>query len=300
MTARLCDELLHGAIDLHQHAAPSMFARVIDDVGLALEARQRGMRAVLVKAHEHDTTGRADLVRRQVPGIEAFGGIVLNASVGGLNPDAVDQCIKLGGRMVWMPTLSAQHHIDFFGGSHFGKAMKATGPARETTPQGLSILDGAGRVRPEVRDILALVATNDICLSTGHLPLAEIDVLVKEARRAGVRKIVVTHPDLKLSAISVADQKRLAAEGAYLEKDIITMMPAWQSVTLEQMAAGIRAIGPEHCVLATDFGQLHHPVPPEGMRMFVQLLLEQGFGADELRAMVAVNPARLLGLDATA
>ena len=299
MTARLCDELLHGAIDLHQHAAPSMFARVIDDIGLALESRQRGMRAVLVKAHEHDTTGRAELVRRQVPGIEAFGGIVLNASVGGLNPDAVDQCVKLGGRMGWMPTLSARHHIGYFGGSHFGKAMKATGPARESTSRGLSILDGAGRVLPEVREILGLIAAADICLSTGHLALAEIDVLVKEARSAGVRKLLVTHPDLNLSKIPVADQKRLAAEGAYLEKDIITMMPAWQSITLEQMAAGIRAIGPEHCVLATDFGQLHHPVPPEGMRMFVQLLLEQGFGADELRAMVAVNPARLLGLDAT-
>lgn len=300
MTARLCDELLHGAIDLHQHAAPSMFPRVIDDVGLALESRQRGMRAVLVKAHEHDTTGRAELVRRQVPGIEAFGGIVLNASVGGLNPDAVDQCVKLGGRMVWMPTLSARHHIGYFGGSHFGKAMKATGPARESTSRGLSILDGAGRVLPEVREILGLIAAADICLSTGHLALAEIDALVREARSAGVRKILITHPDLNLSAIPIADQQRLAAEGVYLEKDIITMMPAWQSITLEQMAASIRAVGPAHCVLATDFGQLHHPVPPEGMRMFVQLLLEQGFSADELREMVAVNPARLLGLEPTA
>jgi hypothetical protein len=300
VTTRLCDELLHGAIDLHQHAAPSMFARVIDDVGLALEARQRGMRAVLIKAHEHDTTGRAELARRQVPGIEVFGGIVLNASVGGLNPDAVDQCIKLGGRMVWMPTLSSRHHIDFFGGGHFGKAMQPTSPVRESATRGLSILDGAGRVRPEVRQILDLIAAADICLSTGHLSLPEIDALVAEARSAGVRKIVLTHPDLNLSAISIADQARLAAQGVYLEKDIITMMPAWQSVTLEHMVASIRAVGPEHCVLATDFGQLHHPVPPEGMRMFVQLLLEHGFSADELRTMVATNPARLLGLAPTA
>jgi len=122
---RLCDELLQGAIDLHQHAAPSVFERVTDDIGLALESRQRGMRAVLLKAHEHDTTGRAALVRRQVPGIETFGGIVLNHSVGGLNPQAVDGCIKLGGRMVWMPTLSSRHHIGFFGGSHFGASMQA-------------------------------------------------------------------------------------------------------------------------------------------------------------------------------
>ncbi|HEU5320516.1 MAG TPA: DUF6282 family protein [Methylomirabilota bacterium] len=297
---RLCDELLQGAIDLHQHAAPSVFELVTDDVGLALESRQRGMRAVLVKAHEQDTTGRAALVRRQVAGIEVFGGVVLNDGVGGLNPRAVEQCLRMGGRMVWMPTLSARHHIAFFGGSHFGGAMKArdVGPAGVVaTPAGLSVLDEGGRLRPEVREILGLLAAADACLSTGHLSLPEIRVLVREARAAGVGRVVVTHPDLKLSGIPVDAQKELAAQGALLEKDIITMMPAWQSVSLADMAASIRAVGPEHCVLATDFGQLHHPVPPEGMRMFVQLMLEQGFSADDVRTMVAVNPARALALD---
>jgi hypothetical protein len=293
--SRLCDELLHGAIDLHQHAAPSVFERVTDDVGLALESRARGMRAVLIKAHEQDTTGRAALARRQAPGIEVFGGIVLNASVGGLNPHAVDQSLRLGGRMVWMPTLSAQHHIDHFGGSHFGGAMRSRAPVRGPA-EGLTVLDADGRLLPAVREILGLVAAAGVCLSTGHLSLREIRVLVREARAAGVTKIVVTHPDLALSGIGLEDQKALAAEGALLEKDIIVMMPAWQSLSLRQMADSIRAVGPEHCVLATDFGQLHHPVPPEGMRMFVQMLLEQGFTPDELRTMVATNPARALGL----
>jgi hypothetical protein len=292
---RLCDELLQGAIDLHQHAAPSLFERVTDDIGLALEARTRGMRAVLLKAHEQDTTGRAGLVRRQVPGIDAFGGVVLNHHVGGLNPQAVDTSIKLGCRMVWMPTLSAQHHIDYFGGSHVGKSMKAKAPTRDA-PDGLRVLDEGGRLLPAAREILGLIAEADICLSTGHLALAEITVLVREARRAGVTRILVTHPDLALSGLSVEAQKTLAAEGAVLEKDIITMMPAWQSLNLEQMAKSIVEVGPRHCVLATDFGQLHHPIPPEGLRMFVQMLLEQGIAADDIRTMVADNPARLLGL----
>ncbi len=295
--ARLCDELLHGAIDLHQHAAPSVFDRVTDDIGLALESRQRGMRAILLKAHEHDTAGRAALVRRQVPGIEAFGGVVLNDAVGGLNPAAVDGCIRLGGRMVWMPTLAARHHIAFFGGSHFGASMRARAPARAPAGRGLSVLDEQGALLPVVREILEMIAAADICLSTGHLSLAEIRVLVKEARSLGVRKILVTHPDLALSGIGVEDQRALAAEGALLEKDIITMMPAWQSVSLAQMVASIREVGPASCVLATDFGQLHHPVPPEGMRMFVQMLLEQGIAPEDVRRMVAENPARLLGLE---
>lgn len=298
--SRLSDELLHGAIDLHQHAAPSIFERVTDDIGLAVEARRRGMRAVLVKAHEHDTAGRAALVRRQVPGIEAFGGVVLNHAVGGLNPYAVETSIKLGGRMVWMPTLSARHHIAYFGGSHFGGSMRSSGPEPAAPPAGLSVLGADGALLPAVGEILALIAAADICLSTGHLSLPEIHVLLPAARAAGVRKLLVTHPDLALSGIPVVEQKALAAHGALLEKDIITMMPAWQSITLGQMVESIRAVGPAHCVLATDFGQLHHPVPPEGLRMFVQLLLEQGLTPEEIRTMVADNPARLLGLDAIA
>ncbi len=291
---RLSDELLQGAIDLHQHAAPSLFERVTDDIGLAVEARARGMRAVLLKAHEQDTTGRAALVRRQVPGIEAFGGIVLNQHTGGLNPVAVDNSIKLGARMVWMPTLSAQHHIDHFGGSHFGRAMKGRTESRAAT-RGIRVIDDDALV-PAAREILDLVAGAQICLSTGHLSPREIIVLVREARRAGVTRILVTHPDLALSGLSIDDQKALAAEGAVLEKDLIVMMPAWQSLGLEQMAKSIRDIGARHCVLATDFGQLHHPIPPEGLRMFVQMLLEQGITTEEIRTMVVENPARLLNL----
>ncbi|HET7875354.1 MAG TPA: DUF6282 family protein [Methylomirabilota bacterium] len=291
----LCDEVLRGAIDLHQHAAPSLFDRITDDLGLASEARQRGMRGVLIKAHEQDTTGRAALVRRQVPGVEVFGGVVLNWIAGGLNPHAVDASIKMGGKMVWMPTLSAQHHIRFFGGSHFGRSMTMKAVPR-VQGRGLSVLEG-GVLRGEVKEILGLIAETDVCLSTGHLSPEEIAVLVPEARKAGVRKILITHPDLGLSGISLERQQALAAEGAVLEKDLIAMMPGWQSLSLEQMAKSIREIGPEHCVLGTDFGQLHHPTPAEGLRMFVQMLLERGFSPEELRQMVVANPARLLGLD---
>lgn len=291
----LSDELLRGAIDLHQHAAPSLFERITDDLGLATEARLRGMRGVLIKAHEQDTTGRAFLVRKQVPGVEVFGGLVLNWMVGGLNPSAVEAAIKLGARMVWMPTLSAQHHVNFFGGSHFGRSAVAKAQLRVTRP-GITILNDHGELTAETQEILGLIAEADICLSTGHLSLREIVPLVRAAKKAGVKKLLVTHPDLKLSGLSIADQKALAAEGAFLEKDLITMMPAWQSISPEAMVESIRQIGPAHCVLGTDFGQLHHPSPAEGLRIFIQMLLERGITADEIHTMVAVNPARLLGL----
>lgn len=290
-----CHELLRGSIDLHTHSAPSVFERLLDDVELAEQARAAGLRAVLYKAHEQDTTGRAALVRRAVPGIQAFGGVVLNHAVGGLNPAAVDASIKLGGRMVWMPTMSAQHHVAHFGGSHFGSRMR--GPAPAGPARGLSVLDPAGGLRPEVEEILALIAAAGICLSTGHLSLPEIQVLVPAARRAGVTRILVTHPDLALSGIPPAAQRALADAGAILEKDVNTLGPPWHSVTLDAMMRSIREVGPARCVLATDYGQLHSPAPVDGLRIFIQLCLEQGLSEAEVRTMVADNPARLLGLD---
>jgi len=291
-----CHDLLRGAIDLHTHSAPSVFDRLLDDVALAEQARAAGMRAVLYKAHEQDTTGRAALVRRAVAGVEAFGGVVLNHAVGGLNPAAVDASIKLGGRMVWMPTMSAQHHIGHFGGSHFGSRMKGAPPTAGSA-RGLTVLDEGGGLRPEVREILGLIAQAGICLSTGHLALAEIRALVTAARAAGVARILVTHPDLALSGIGEEDQVRLADAGAILEKDVNTLGPPWHSITLEALVRTIRAVGPARCVLATDYGQLHSPAPVEGLRIFVQLCLEQGITEAEIRTMIVENPARLLGLD---
>jgi hypothetical protein len=308
-----CHELLRGAIDLHTHAAPSLFDRLLDDVGLAEQARAAGMRAVLYKAHEQDTTGRAALVRRAVPGIQAFGGVVLNHVAGGLNPAAVEASIALGGRMVWMPTMSAAHHVAHFGGSHFGSGMPAASDVAQAggrsrreqmdsrtsarTVTGLSVLSEDGKLRPEVEEILGLIAEAGICLSTGHLSPAEVRVLVPAARRAGVARILVTHPDLALLAMPIDEQKALAEAGAILEKDVNTLGPPWHSVTLAHMIRSIREVGPARCVLATDYGQLHSPAPVEGLRVFVQLCLEQGITEAEVRTMVVENPARLLGLD---
>lgn len=296
MPVARCHELLRGAIDLHAHSAPSLFDRLLDDLELARQAREAGLRAVLYKAHEQDTTGRAALVRRAVPGIQAFGGVVLNHAVGGLNPAAVDTALRLGAQMVWMPTLSARHHQRFFGGPHFGDRLRGRGSVAGAD-RGLTVLDEQGEVRPEVEEILGLVARAGACLSTGHLGPEEVRVLVPAARRAGVTRILVTHPDLALSGMGVAEQKALAAEGAVLEKALNTLGPPWHSTTLDAMVKSIREVGPAHCVLVTDYGQLHSPPPVEGLRVFVQLCLEHGFTEAEVRTMVADNPARLLGLD---
>ncbi len=110
-------------------------------------------------------------------------------------------------------------------------------------------------------------------------------------------RLLDDHPDFVLSGTGIDDQKVLADAGAILEKDITTMGPPWHSTTLDAVIKSIREVGPARCVLATDYGQLHSPSPVDGLRIFIQLCLEQGISEAAIRTMVADNPARLLGLD---
>src|SRR5215468_865925 len=71
---------------MHAHTAPALFKRHIDDAALAEIALQFGMRGFVLKDHDASTTGRAYYVNRMYPQVESFGAVVLNRSVGGLNP----------------------------------------------------------------------------------------------------------------------------------------------------------------------------------------------------------------------
>jgi len=106
----------------------------------------------------------------------------------------------------------------------------------------------------------------------------------------------VTHADFEVNRIPLEVQAQLAAEGALIEKCLLTVMPGWASTTMERIAADVRALGPERCVLVTDFGQANHPNPVDGMADFILRLLDLGLSEDAIRTMANVNPGRLLGL----
>ena len=103
-------ELLEGAVDIHIHSAPDIYTRILNDIELALQAQEMGMKAILVKNHFTETAGRARLAT-DVTGFMVFGGIALNFSVGGINPHAVRAALKLGAKTVWMPTLHSRKFL---------------------------------------------------------------------------------------------------------------------------------------------------------------------------------------------
>ncbi len=109
-------QTLQGVVDIHVHSDPDSVPRSIDAVDIAKLAKQRGIRALLLKNHYEPTASLAFLVRKEVPGIALFGGIALNLTVGGVNPAAVDRMTRVRagwGRVVWMPTFDAENQVKF-------------------------------------------------------------------------------------------------------------------------------------------------------------------------------------------
>src|SRR4051812_17934332 len=80
--------LLAGTIDIHVHAHPDNVPRSLDGLEAASQARARGMRGIVLKNHYEPTAGLAYLARKAAPGLDVFGGIDLNLTVGGMNPTA--------------------------------------------------------------------------------------------------------------------------------------------------------------------------------------------------------------------
>src|SRR5579871_3019083 len=100
-------DAIRGGYDLQVHVAPDVIARRIDDLDLAKEFLEKGLRGFVLKSHYFPTAERAQVVTKAVPGIRAFGALTLNHSVGGLNPVAVELAGRSGCRIVWMPTVDA-------------------------------------------------------------------------------------------------------------------------------------------------------------------------------------------------
>jgi hypothetical protein len=273
---------LDGMIDLHVHAAPDSVARSVDALETARMAQRRGMRAMLFKSHYSETASLAYLVAAAVPGFEAFGGIALNRSVGGINPVAVERMALMTGkrgRVVWLPTFDSEHNH-----------LTVT-----PNPNHVPIARG-GRLVAEIAALLAMIDKYDLALATGHSSPAESLLVIRAAKAAGVERIVVTHPSARLVQMPLDVQKEAASLGALLEYPVGLALPT-ADLTFDEFAAQIREVGPANVVLSTDLGQVGNPVHTDGLGSFVQRFLAAGFTQNEIDAMTKRNPARILGLE---
>src|SRR6266550_7901830 len=193
-------QTLTGVVDIHVHSDPDSVPRSIDAIDAAKLAKSRGMRGLVLKNHYEPTESIAYLVRKAVPGIELFGGIALNRTVGGVNPAAVERMTRVKGgwgRVVWMPTFDAENQVRY---------------SKETRP--FVAVSKDGKLLPEVREVLALIAKNKLTLATGHSSPAEDLMLIREARSMGITSIVVTHAMLPPVGMSIEQMREAAGLGA--------------------------------------------------------------------------------------
>jgi hypothetical protein len=275
-------DLLRGAIDVHVHSYPDVRPRRLDDLQLVEQAAAAGMRALVLKSHVFSTAERAYLANRIYPEFRTFGGIVLNATVGGFNLDAVDAALKMGAVQVWMPTVSAANHARYLGGGGI-----------------LTAHDERGELRTEVITILERIAQRGAALGTGHLSREESRLLIPAAIAIGVRHVVVTHPEWECTAIPVEWQREWAATGrVYFDRCLVSTSPELPGhVPLSTVVDQIRTVGVATTIMSTDYGLDGFPTPVEGLREYIRSLLSAGFADEDIRVMVQHNPARLLGLE---
>jgi hypothetical protein len=289
------DNVLAGVIDLHVHADPDVFARSIDDIEAAEMAKRNGMRALLLKNHVSESASRAWLVMKTVPGIELFGGIALNKSVGGVNPVAVEVVYRMSGgrgKVVWMPTFDSENDM---------RLNKAKG-----AESGLRVAVN-GKLLPETEEVLKIMAREKLSLATGHIAPEESLAVIKRATELGIKNILVTHALSNVPGMTLAQAKEAAAMGALIEycfgndlRSPTAYLPSLRNsprLSVKEAVAQAREIGFRSMVMSTDLGQFANPTPVDGMKLLIESLKREGVTQGELDLMLKKNPARFLGLE---
>jgi hypothetical protein len=291
--------LLEGAVDLHVHPAPSPMPRRMDGAEAARLAGESGFDAIVVKSHHHSTV--MDVLALEQAGVDhgaakLFGGIALNGPVGGVNPKAVDLALKMGGRIVWFPTIGSEQHIRHHAEHPNLKFPKLSIHLDPEEP--IEVLNGKGAVTEDVYKILESIKEHDAILASGHMAPDQITAVFQAAREVGIRRMLVNHPNFVIEA--TYEQAREWMElGAYIEHSLCMYdeESSFHNWDIDTLVEWIEAIGPERSTLASDLGQMNNPLPTDSFRKIVGRLLERGTSEDTIRSLVKRNPAELLGAE---
>jgi hypothetical protein len=304
--------LVRGAYDLHVHVEPDVMRRQVTDLQLGRRCRDVGLAGFALKSHYVPTAERAavlnealnqEALNQEVPGgkVRVLGALTLNASVGGLNPIAVEIAAREGARILWMPTLDAANHR----AKHADLPPGATPPMwlalqRDLDAQGVTVpvvdvLDEAGRPLPAAVEVLRLAARHQLVVATGHLSAYESRVIAEAAFDAGVRQVIATHPEFPQQDMSLGDQLALARQGAFLERCFTT--PFTGKYEWGRMVDNIRATGAEHTIVTTDLGQPDNPPVEDGLPLMADALQAAGFTDEEIITMIVSNSRLLAGAE---
>ncbi|MEM2094620.1 MAG: DUF6282 family protein [Candidatus Bathyarchaeia archaeon] len=280
-------KFLSGRCDIHIHTGPDSYfgvyasgawtkpstsIRLLDNIEAAMEAREAGMRAILLKCTSICTVDRAYSAHKVVPEVEVFGEINVNETIGGLNAAAIRRTTRIKPNLLRMVML----------------------PANEPDPKRKDLLVTMkdGEPLPETVDVLNAIAEHDLILGCPAQA-----AMVRTARNIGVKKISIQHPEYLHVTGKFDLEKELVSLGAYLELCLNSCLPPNPKISYEEYANIIRAVGPQNCILVSDMGQIYNPTPVQGLRMLIVNMIQQGVSEEDIDTMTKTNPSYLLGLE---
>lgn len=277
---------LKGVVDVHVHAKPDLYPRSYSDLELLEAGIRVGARAIVVKWHYGSTAARAllcnEMCKRLYPNSETvlYGSVVLNKSVGGINPAAVEIALKLGAKIVWMPTTDSENERKLRG-----------------MQDGIVCVEN-GKVIHKVQEILKMIHEYDAVLATGHLTAQESRILIEAAKDLGIHKILVDHPEYWVTHMEIEEQELLVKDyGVYIGRYYAQPMPDGSfHVNLPENLECCKRIGYEHMIISTDGGQLANPHWEDALRTYMQYFADHGIPIDQIDYMAKELPAKLLGL----
>jgi hypothetical protein len=295
---RRIDDLLKGAVDPHVHSGPSIAPRGVDHLELVREYSAAGFAALVTKDHDYSGVMTAALISKHHPELRTkiYSSIVLNNVVGGFNPYAVEHTAAMGGKIVWMPTLAAENHLRWEKTSNW---VHPASTQKMRPAVGIPVVDSNRAVRDEVKEVLDVIAKNDMVLASGHLHVSETWLVFEEAQRRGVKRLVLTHPEDIVDA-SMNDVSGLAKMGAFVEHSLCMFVEGskFKTCSAEDLRRHIDTAGVDQTVLCSDLGQTGTISPLEGFRRGIKLCIHLGYDDEQIRKMVSSNAARMLGLEA--
>jgi len=288
------DPILVGVIDTHFHSGPDSRGRSIDFLDGARYAKLKGMRGAVLKHHRTPTAGYAYLVRKEVPGFEAFGLIDLNTSVGGLNMAAVEEFMATTmpgvpptGRVIMLASDDTPYQL---------QVSKATTPAVTVVRNGALV--------PEAVAIIQYAVKNNLTITTGHHTGEESVIIVREAIKLGMnpQRVGVTHANINPPGLTVQQMQEVAKMGAYVE--MCTQSQRANTPEAEKALAArddriadlIKQVGANNVIIQTDLGQANNEYHPDGIVAFVRNMWARGISRADTDIMTKRNPARYLGI----
>jgi hypothetical protein len=289
------DRLLEGAVDLHCHSGPSPMPRRITHAEAAAQADGVGMRAIVAKCHYHSTVFDVLAMEPQLAGLKTkvYGGVALNSQVGGINPHVVDLSLRMGGRVIWFPTISATAHLCH--AAHDPVVQAHFQPKGLMQSEEVDIFGPDGDLLPEVHTVIGMAKDAGAMISAGHLAPDRILALLTAVHAAGHDRVLVSHPNFVIKA-EREQVVRYAELGATIEHEL-GMYDNDRIFDLQTLVDWIGLIGPERTSIASDLGQVGNPLPLEAYRRVLTRLLDSGVTEKDITTMIATNPARLIGLD---